>query len=289
MRNHTHTTQPESVDELRVRLAEIETKLRAHRTITSTAVGDGYTIGRTPTVAYAHCGNVACPGHPLDAQPPQLKVPAIKELHEQTYGHNGGDDMYRDFVERSWEELHFEREEDAECPHCGTRRQLSKDPRPVYANLSGKNQNELLRLLREGLVPRMSNDAAGVMVQQAKTATLDTESAEFRAAVAEAVARALGQRINEANVPPGRTSGVSSPATGMESERASSLGHTLGGRESGLHVADGHGQADDADPKMRALAALREGRSNAEAAIAAGKSARTVERWAAAWRSEGRL
>jgi hypothetical protein len=119
------------------------------------------------------------------------------------------------------------------------------------------------------------------------------DAAVIAAAVAEAVAKALGQ---SGNVPPAvRSVGpevaqanaapltASSPETGTES----GLGVPAAPGHPG--VAPGHGHADDENPKARAFEVLSNGGSLAQAAAAADKSTRTIERWRDAWRRNGDL
>src|SRR4051812_2000604 len=177
------SSTPESLDELRVRIAHLEAERSSREqglppTMAQTPRHqDGPVITQAPATAYAWCSNTECPGAPNDAQPPQEQVAAIRETQAWTYAACGGDGMYADFTQNSIDSLNFADEAVANCVHCSARRQISEQKRPNYPRKSNQDPMGLLKLLRSGLVRPVGSDAEGTVVPGAKA--LSTDSKEF--------------------------------------------------------------------------------------------------------------
>lgn len=144
--------------------------------------------------AYAHCGSWDCP-----TECRQFRVDAIKRTHYRRYvdldhDHDHGAPN-ADSVERSWTDFEFADDSDRSCPECGGVRQLSDQERPVYNLVSGFSQDGLLKIRRGYTLDNLrapAQNGAGVSVAP------DTNSPEFKAAVAEAVAAALAASTESA-------------------------------------------------------------------------------------------
>lgn len=98
------------------------------------------TITQTPVKAYAHCLNARCPGYE------QVEVDAVQETAAYTFGEMGGDGVFAQFVQNSIVEHKFADPEKAPCPGCGSPREVSREPREVYAAQSGHDPMGLLAM-----------------------------------------------------------------------------------------------------------------------------------------------
>lgn len=85
----------------------------------------------TPVKAYAFCTDARCDGYT------QQEVDAIKVETAFTFGENGGDGVFVNFVERSTIAHRFVNDDDVPCPACGHPREVTGDPRPSYQPISG--------------------------------------------------------------------------------------------------------------------------------------------------------
>lgn len=92
-------------------------------------------MSRDEVQAFAHCVNIFCPGH--EQQP----VQAVRQEIGFTYQELGGD---HPFIERSTVGFEFADPEQAACPDCGRRRELSEQSRVDYENLSGHDPRGLI-------------------------------------------------------------------------------------------------------------------------------------------------
>jgi hypothetical protein len=115
------------------------------------------TITEKPVEAYAHCNNALCPGYG------QEKVKAVEEVTEWTFVDNGGDIPG---VERSRSLLKFASDDDISCGTCGRERELSKDPRRNYENLSGFDPMGLINGKVPGFNPAVVNTEADARVAE---------------------------------------------------------------------------------------------------------------------------
>lgn len=93
------------------------------------------TVTEQDKTGYAFCSQARCPGNS------QQKVPAVYRVTERTYREMGGDSPG---IEASWQTVLFKNEDDANCAHCGRRREITDQPRVTYENLSGQNPMGLL-------------------------------------------------------------------------------------------------------------------------------------------------
>jgi hypothetical protein len=192
----------EDVAALKRQLARLEQQLAEHNgtapptTRTEAPDKNGPIITRQQVTGLAHCLNAAeCPSY-AHGEPPQVEVPAVRETLEWTFRARGGDPAgyFANQISDSATTLQFaDPAADSTCDKCGGPMALTEQKRIRYRNLSGFDQHELVRLLREGLLQRdTSGDLDGVVVQKAKDPQpIDTTSPEFVAAVEAAAAAKL--------------------------------------------------------------------------------------------------
>lgn len=123
--------------------------------------------------AYAHCVTPRCRGYQ------QAEVRGILKEDTYTYAERGGD---LPGPENSFVYLSFAKEdEDAPCPHCGERRDLSLEPRRQYANISGHNPEGLLDI--EPYDPRRQAEVAATPPNNEEREKMLGEIAELRGMV----------------------------------------------------------------------------------------------------------
>jgi hypothetical protein len=186
-------------------------------------------ITPTPITGFAHCsqqitdgelafdvdgtpnGEDRCPGYK------QMPVAAISQLAEYTFGEFGagtaGDPTDPNRVSHSHERIMWADLEDAPCPFCGTRRELTDQVRPVYSPLGGPrgNPEQIFadrRLRREQ--GQAMNKSAGAAERQAealeeanrlKSRELDLREREIDAQEARAPIPAAPRRKAPARIP----------------------------------------------------------------------------------------
>ena len=121
--------------------------------------------------ALAFCPDARCYGYQ------QQEVQAVKTTTVLTYIDNGGD---LPGEERSFSHLRFANEADVPCPECKRDRMISDQVRPVYAPISGQDQNALLHM---GETPGRVRDLEHA--QELAAANAATEMAELKALVKE--------------------------------------------------------------------------------------------------------
>jgi hypothetical protein len=114
------------------------------------------TITRREELLYAHCGTFDAAGFPCDGLQ-QQEVRGIVETVAWSFASRGGGDepggpgnIFGPMTENTQEHLTFADEADAQCSHCGKRRELSRQVRPSYPMQIG-GQDGLLRLRRAGI------------------------------------------------------------------------------------------------------------------------------------------
>lgn len=118
---------------------------------------------------YAFCRNPTCAGYG------QEELDVVRTTVAYTYGDNGAD-MFKSTVERSTSTLEFADPEDAPCRSCGNARELSEQPRPAYAPMSGHDPMGLVNGSLPGFDPNRVNTEA-----DARVAALEAQMAQMSA------------------------------------------------------------------------------------------------------------
>ena len=130
-------------------------------------------VTEAPVRAYAHCVNSRCPGNkqePVDA----IAVETIYSFQD-----TGGDGTFA-HPERTNMRLRFADPDQDRCEHCGKNRDLSETPR-MQLDDSGYDRMALLDIEPDMRDPEsFKKGGAHVVIDDARTAALETENAELR-------------------------------------------------------------------------------------------------------------
>lgn len=128
--------------------------------------------------AYAHCQSAKCIGNK------QQDVDGIRTTTVYTYIDLGGD---LPGPERSTERVRYADNADAVCPHCDGPREISEQPRPQYAPVSGQAQDTLLHLGETQARVRDVEHAREVdeLKRELEMRELKSELAEMKALLAD--------------------------------------------------------------------------------------------------------
>jgi hypothetical protein len=129
--------------------------------------------------AWAHCGDARCRGYG------QQRVKGVRTVVEHTIGSRGGDGIFVNIVENSYEYLRFADPEDGTCVQCGKPREVSLQERPVYQGLSGFPQHGLLN------TPAFDPNVRNTQADERAAA----EMAELRKQIAELSERVAGDGV----------------------------------------------------------------------------------------------
>lgn len=147
-------------------------------------------VTETVLDALAHCADQRCVGYK------QVPVGAVHTLTEFSFIDLGGD---LPGIEKSTELIRFADIADAQCPHCGEPRIVSQQIRPIYPNISGQPQDQLLRAHREGERTRELelNDARREAEMAQMRATMERQAAMIDRLLSAAEAPARPRRAKE--------------------------------------------------------------------------------------------
>lgn len=108
-------------------------------------------VADAPVEAYAFCPDPRCPGYT------ETRVPGLRRVMSWSFIEGGGDlpGEEKSVIQILW----GEGIEPPDCEHCGRRMDLSENPRPEYARLSGQDPLRLLNLDQQQQIRDAQMDA----------------------------------------------------------------------------------------------------------------------------------